>query len=102
MTYRVTTIDISAEGMERLRNRDEFILLASVDEDSTVESVKSDLLDDIDSCDRGDWFDGDKAECAINEVFDDQRRHLQAVIDEAKALGLDTLRVYVRAPEEAA
>lgn len=63
--YHVTSLDCSAEGMERLRSPAEFILLAYAGSDSTPEDIFAALRDDVDSCDRGDGFDFEAARAAI-------------------------------------
>lgn len=47
--YAVTGVDDSADGMERLRNQDEFILLAYPNADSTPAELGEQWLADIDS-----------------------------------------------------
>lgn len=63
--YHVTSLDCSAEGMERLRSQSEFILLAYAGQESTPEDVLRDLREDLDSCDRPDGFNFEHARAAI-------------------------------------
>jgi hypothetical protein len=72
--YRVTTVDVCVPGNERLRNRSEFILLASVIPSTTAADIRGQLLADIQSCDRGDWFDYDSARAAVESAMADYVR----------------------------
>lgn len=65
--YQVTSLDCSAEGMERLRSQSEFIALAYAGADATPEDILRELREDLDSCDRGDSFDFDAAREAIQD-----------------------------------
>lgn len=65
--YQVTSLDCSAEGMERLRSQSEFILLAYLGPDSSPEDIFRELRDDIQSCERPDGFDYDAAREAIQD-----------------------------------
>lgn len=80
MAYTVNSFDDSAPGMERLRYRSEFILLAYPWEDSTSEDIRKQWLDDIDSCCRPDGFDYDGACIAVNEWCDDNRDRLSSAL----------------------
>jgi hypothetical protein len=63
--YSVTGLDCSAEGMERLRDQSEFILLAYPGADTTPDDLAADWIRDMDSSDQGEGFDYDAAEQAI-------------------------------------
>lgn len=63
--YTVSGLDCSAEGMERLRDQSEFILLAYPDADATPESLAAEWIRDMESSDQGDGFDYDAAALAI-------------------------------------
>lgn len=65
--YHVTSLDCSAEGMERLRSQSEFIALAYAGADTSPEDILRELREDLDSCDRGDGFDFDAARDAIQQ-----------------------------------
>ena len=68
MAYEVTTFDVCMPGFERLRNRDEFILVASV----WYGMSKYDLLDQFNSgiqgCARPDDFDYDVVRKLVAET----------------------------------
>jgi hypothetical protein len=70
MSYTVTTFDDSAEGMERLRDQSEFILLAYPSKDSTPDDILQQFVDDIQTCDRFDGFDYDAAREAVIAWYD--------------------------------
>lgn len=80
MTYSVTSMDASAEGMERLRNQDEFILLAYVGKDSILEEIANDWHQDIESCDRFEGFDYSAAHAAVDEFVKENREALDRSI----------------------
>lgn len=63
--YHVTSLDCSAEGMERMRSQSEFIAIAYAGSDSTPEDIFAALREDVDSCEREDGFDYDAARKAI-------------------------------------
>jgi hypothetical protein len=99
MAYTVTTFDDSADGMERLRNQSEFILLAYPASDSTPDDVLQQFIDDIQSCDRFDGFDYDAARAAVNEWYDSDMlaRVLQSTEwpDDDESEWWPTFRLYV-------
>lgn len=64
--YTVSGMDCAAEGMERLRDQSEFILLAYVDNANAGSAdVWAQWLEDIDSCARPDGFDYLEARQAV-------------------------------------
>lgn len=65
MRYDVTGMDCSADGMERLRDRDETILLAYASGDASPADIAEQWESDADSCDRGDSFDPEAAAEAV-------------------------------------
>lgn len=67
MIYEVTRFDNSAPGMEPLRNRDEFILIAYLGEDMAPLDILTQWQADIDSCVRPDGFDYLEARAAIDQ-----------------------------------
>lgn len=54
--YRVELLETCAAGFERLRNRNQFILLAYPGRDSTPAEIAEQWDSDIDSCSRPDGF----------------------------------------------
>jgi hypothetical protein len=81
MRYEVTTFDDSADGMERLRNQDEFILLAYVGRGTTVAEVREQFLSDIQSCARPDDFDYDAARVAVETHLDGLAAYLEGYLE---------------------
>ena len=81
MSYHVNNFDDSAPGMERLRNRSEFILIACPWEDSTAEDIRKQWLQDIQSCGRFDGFDYDAARQAVESWCDDNSYTLSRALD---------------------
>jgi hypothetical protein len=66
MSYQVTTLDCAAEGMERLRDQSEFILLAYASgADIAPDDILEQWLGDLQACERPDGFDYDAARLAI-------------------------------------
>ena len=63
--YSVSGMDSAAEGMERLRDQSEFILLAYPAPDSTPESLADEWAADLDSVARPDGFGFDLAESVV-------------------------------------
>lgn len=59
--YQVTSLEICAQGMERLRNRDEFILVSYAWRGATAPELARDWEGDLRAVDRGDSFDWDSA-----------------------------------------
>lgn len=70
MRYQVTTYDYACSGMERLRNRDEIILIAYPTPSTTDDALLDEILDDVGSVERPDDFDFDAARSALVEYFD--------------------------------
>lgn len=54
--FEVTSLDASAEGMERLRNQSEFILLAYPSPYDTPAAIAEQWAADVDACERPDGF----------------------------------------------
>ena len=81
--YIVTGMDSAADGMERLRNWNECILLAYPAGDSTVSDLREQWQADLDACEREDGFDYEAAREAIatycGECAGDLERELSAV-----------------------
>jgi hypothetical protein len=69
--YTVNNYDVCAAGYERLRSNSEFILHAYVDANSGIEDIRSQLLSDIQCCDRFDGFDYDAARQCVNTLCDE-------------------------------
>ena len=67
--YTVNSFDVCAPGMERLRNRSEFLLVASIVPGTSAASLRQQWLDDIQACVRGDWFDYDAARQAVESAM---------------------------------
>lgn len=111
--YSVTGVDDSADGMERLRDQSEFILIAYASGGEELAEISEQWIRDIDSTDRGGGFDYDAAELAVRSYAEEatESGYLDALIGRARdAAGDDesaeemestTLRLYVRdnAPE---
>jgi hypothetical protein len=64
--YKINTLDICAQGFERLRTPEEFILTAYVSNSSTKQEIISELHQDINACMREDEFDYDTAKSAVS------------------------------------
>lgn len=75
MRYQVTTYDYATPGMERLRNRDEIILIAYPTPSTTDDALLDEILDDLGSVGRPDDFDFDAARSALVEYFDMNTLH---------------------------
>lgn len=58
---RVMTLDICAQGFERLRTRSEFILVAYVSRGSTRASVAEQWRDSLQCCERREGFPWEQA-----------------------------------------
>lgn len=69
MAYTIETFDVCAPGFERMRNRNEFILAATINCDTEASSLLSEWLDDIQSCDRFDNFDYDEAKRVVTDYY---------------------------------
>lgn len=74
MAYHVTTLEVCAEGMERLRAQSEFILCAYAGSDSSPEAIADEWRQDIQTCARPDGFDYDGARAAIDSFMADGGR----------------------------
>lgn len=70
MTYEITTFDVCMSGMERLRNRDEFILLASVWHGMGKTDLRSQFIDDIQAVAREDDFDYEGCRNVVNAFME--------------------------------
>jgi hypothetical protein len=98
--YTVTGLDCSAEGMERLRDQSEFILIAYPAPDDTPESLCAEWLSDLDSVMREDGFDFEQAELAIRAYVADatESGYLPHKLAENKAIleGFSTPAAHAR------
>lgn len=70
MRYEVTNHDYACPGMERLRNRDEFILIVYPTPDMSDDALMAEILDDVGSVVRDDGFDYDACRSALADYFD--------------------------------
>lgn len=106
--YEVTGFDDSASGYERLRDRDEFILIASANGETDVSDLASQWRDDLQSCARPDGFDFAAARAAVDSYVADNAAALARTLaaletparDEEGDVYMDdeeaaTLRLYV-------
>lgn len=82
-------IDVSADGMERLRNWNESILLAYPAADATPDSLAEDWIRDMSSSDQGDGFSYDAAEHAIRAYVAEMADYLAGLIKEHGASSAD-------------
>lgn len=69
--YTVTTFDVCVEGFERLRNRDEFILVAYINKRTNKRDMRNQFLDDIQAVGREDEFDYDAARVCVENYIGD-------------------------------
>lgn len=76
MRYEVTTLNVCAQGFERLRSESEFILCAYVWAEDDADSYLSQWLDDIQSCMRPEGFDYDAAEKTVRDYWRDNVKPL--------------------------
>ena len=90
MAYEVTTFDVCMPGFERLRNRDEFILVASVWYGMSKDDLLEQFNSDIQACERPDDFDSDAIRKLVTETVANVRMvdvlyHLDSpkVVDDA-------------------
>jgi hypothetical protein len=74
--YEVTTLDVCVYGMERLRNRNEFILTARIDAETDSGDLLEEWLRDIQACDRPDGFDYDAVREAVTNYYESTVRPL--------------------------
>jgi hypothetical protein len=81
--YAVTGLDCSAEGMERLRDQSEFILLAYPGEryDMAPAELAEDWICDMNGADCGDGFNYNAAEHAIRTYAEESAEYLTAVLE---------------------
>ena len=84
--YSVSGLDTAAEGMERLRDQSEFILLAYPTADSSVAEIEAAWLQDISGTDMGDGFDYDGAESAVREYVKEHADAIAAELDSLAAM----------------
>lgn len=105
--YQVNSLETCADGFERLRYQDEFILLAYPGgNDESPESIVDDWIQDMDSCARPDGFDYEAAERAVRQWAADNRPLIEAELataefpteEEADMGESVTFRLYVQAP----
>ena len=68
-TYEVTSLEYCTPGMERLRNRDEFILIAYPSPRAGWPQLIAQWCDDLQTCEREDGFDYAAARAAIRAAF---------------------------------
>lgn len=76
--YEVSTFDVCANGFERLRSYDEFILSASIDADTDSTDLLAQWTSDLQACDRDEDFDFNAAREAIKTYCDATVRPLFA------------------------
>lgn len=69
MKYEPTTFDVCISGMERLRNQNEFMLLAYLVPSTNAKSIREQWLDDMNGCDRFDGFEYDACRIAIDKAM---------------------------------
>lgn len=81
--YAVTGLDCSVEGMERLRDQSEFILLAYPGEryDMAPAELAEDWICDMNGADCGDGLNYDAAEHAIRTYAEESAEYLTAVLE---------------------
>jgi len=109
--YAVESVDDSADGMERLRNQDQFILLCYPRPDDKPADLLAALLADLDSCMRPDGFSHDSAGAAVRLWYHYEGGQARLASACAEALELPppecedmpdesclTFRLYVKAP----
>jgi hypothetical protein len=76
MSYSVTAFDVCAQGFERLRSYEEFIVVAAIDDDSNPADLLEQWEADLQSCDRPENFDFDAAREAIRSYYESNIRPL--------------------------
>lgn len=74
--YEVTTFDVCAQGFERLRSYEEFILCASIDADTDSADLLEQWDGDLQSCDHPNGFDYDAAREAVRAFYESNVRPL--------------------------
>ena len=74
MAYEVTTFDVRMPGFERLRNRDEFILVAVVWYGMSKDDLLEQFNSDIQVCTRPDDFDYDAVRKLVAETVANARK----------------------------
>ena len=78
MAYSVSSFDVCCSGNERLRNRNEFILVTIVFPDTTADVLKSDLFEDLQRFERPDHFDYDGARKCVSDWIEENRAWLDS------------------------
>ena len=73
MAYEVTAFDVCVPGFERLRNRDEFILVASVWYGMSKDDLLKQFNSNIQVCIRPDDFDYDAVRKLVAETVANAR-----------------------------
>lgn len=68
MPYEIASYDVCCSGNERLRSYSEFILVAPIRAESTLDELLESLNDDLRSCMREDHFDYDEAKRILTEL----------------------------------
>ena len=64
--YEITTFDIACSGMERLRNRDEFLLVAYPSHGTKWRALRDAFIAELQACDMGEGFDYGAARRAVH------------------------------------
>lgn len=87
MTYRVTSLDCAADGMERLRNQREAILVAYASTaEETAESILAELCDDIGAAAFPEASSDSAIESAVREwAADGGLARIEAELGEARS-----------------
>jgi hypothetical protein len=70
MKYTVNGFDVCTPGFEELRLQSEFLLVASIDSETTAEQLLEDFLSDIQVCERPDNFDYQAVRTCVSEYFE--------------------------------
>ena len=81
--YEITSLDDSADGMERLRDQDEFILIASPSRGDTPADLGREFESDLQVCARDDDFDYDAARACISAYVQDNGGDLSRLLADA-------------------
>jgi hypothetical protein len=68
---QINSFDVCCLGFERLRNRTEFLLVASIAAGSTAADIRQQLHDDIQCCDRPDGFDYEGCRALVDKWVDE-------------------------------
>lgn len=91
MRYEITTFDVCASGMERLRNKDEFILVAHIEPTSTPVDLEDQWLADIQACERSDDFDYGAADALVRAHVAERLRPLWDLSKDGNPFALDSV-----------